>query len=335
MNSFWSHWVVILTSLNIAGALWLLWATSRKKPGDKGPAEETTGHTWDGDLAEYNNPLPRWWLWGFYASVIFGLGYLAFYPGLGNFAGRLGWTQENAWAEDVAKARVQSDAQLARYDHMSLHTLRHDNDAMRTARNLFANNCAACHGTDAHGSKGFPNLTDADWLHGGDATAINTTITAGRVAAMPAWEGVIGAEGVEQVANYVLTLSGHPGNAPATAGAEKFGTFCAACHGADGRGNTALGAPNLTDNIWLFSGTIEGIRETVGKGRNNQMPAHAEKLGATRIKLLTAYVLNLSGAADEELEAHETPESSPESAPESAPEEGKHEPTDTAGATPH
>ena len=326
MSGFWSNWVVILTFVNIAGALWLLWTTSRKKPGEKGPSEETTGHTWDGDLREYNNPLPRWWLWGFYLSVVFGLGYLAFYPGLGNFAGRLGWTQESSWAADVAKARLRSDAQLAQYDHMSLHTLRHDDAAMRTARNLFANNCAACHGTDAHGSKGFPNLTDADWLHGGDAAAINTTITAGRVAAMPAWEGVIGAEGVEQVSNYVQTLSGHPGSAAATAGAEKFATFCAACHGADGRGNIALGAPNLTDNIWLYGGSIETIRETVAKGRNNQMPAHADKLGATRIKLLTAYVLNLSGAADEETEEHEATES---------PEGGAHETTDTAGTTAH
>ncbi len=330
MNRFWSNWVVILTAINIAGALWLLWTTSRKKPGDNGPSEETTGHTWDGDLAEYNNPLPRWWLWGFYISVIFGLGYLAYYPGLGNFAGRLGWTQESAWAEDVAKARVQSDAQLAQYDQMSLDTLRHDDNAMRTARNLFANNCATCHGTDAHGSKGFPNLTDADWLHGGTVAAISTTITQGRVAAMPAWEGVVGAEGVEQLSNYVLTLSGQtlapPGKALAAAGAEKFAMFCAACHGADGRGNQALGAPNLTDNVWLYAGNIETIRETVAKGRNNQMPAHGDMLGATRVKLLTAYVLNLSGASDEVLEAHEATES---------PEGDAHEPTDTAGTTSH
>ena len=133
MNRFWNYWVVVLTAINIAGALWLLWATSRKRPGHQGPAEETTGHTWDGDLSEYNNPLPRWWLWGFYASVIFGLGYLVFYPGLGNFAGRLGWTQENAWAADVATARKQSDVQLAKYDHMNLDTLRHDDNAMRTS----------------------------------------------------------------------------------------------------------------------------------------------------------------------------------------------------------
>ncbi len=330
MSGFWSNWVIILTSINIAGALWLLWATSRKRPGDQGPSEETTGHTWDGDLSEYNNPLPRWWLWGFYASVIFGLGYLAFYPGLGNFAGRLGWTQENAWAADVATARKQSDVQLAKYDHMNLDTLRHDDNAMRTARNLFANHCAACHGTDAHGSKGFPNLTDGDWLHGSDPATITTTITQGRVAVMPAWEGIIGPEGVEQVSSYVLALSGHPGDAQiqrqAKAGAEQFATVCVACHGADGRGNIALGAPNLTDNIWLYAGNIETIRETVAKGRNNQMPAHADILGATRVKLLTAYVLNLSGATDEETEEHEATDS---------PEGGAHEPTDTAGTQAH
>jgi cytochrome c oxidase cbb3-type subunit 3 len=143
---------------------------------------------------------------------------------------------------------------------------------------------------------------------------------------MPAWEGVIGPEGVEQVSSYVLSLSGHPGDAQmqrqAKVGAEKFATLCAACHGADGRGNIALGAPNLTDNIWLYAGNIESIRETVGKGRNNQMPTQGEKLGATRIKLLTAYVLNLSGATDEETEAQEANDS---------PDGSAREPTDTAG----
>lgn len=322
MNAFWSNWVVVLTALNIVGALWLLYVTSRKKPGEKGPSEETTGHTWDGDLREYNNPLPRWWLWGFYGSVVFALGYLVYYPGLGNFAGRLGWTQESAWAADVAKGRAESDAKLAKYDAMGYHELRHDDEAMRTARNLFANNCAACHGTDAHGSRGFPNLTDGDWLHGGDSVAINTTITGGRVAAMPAWEGVLGAEGVEQVANYVLTLSGHPANAQSAAGAAKF-AICAACHGADGRGNIALGAPNLTDNIWLYGGDIETIRATIAKGRNNQMPAHGDLLGATRVKLLTAYVMNLSGAPDE------VPAAPPADA--ATAEGATHEPADAAG----
>ena len=320
MNAFWSNWVVILTALNIVGALWLLYVTSRKKPGEKGPSEETTGHTWDGDLREYNNPLPRWWLWGFYGSVIFALGYLAFYPGLGNFAGRLGWTQENAWAADVAKGRAESDAKLAPYATMGYQELRHDEQAMRTARNLFANNCATCHGTDAHGSRGFPNLTDNDWLHGGDSTAINATITGGRVAAMPAWEGVLGAEGVEQVANYVLTLSGHPANAQSAAGAAKF-AICAACHGADGRGNIALGAPNLTDNIWLYGGDIETIRATIAKGRNNRMPAHGDLFGPTRVKLLTAYVMNLSNAPEEPAESEDG----------AVEQEGTDEPADAAG----
>jgi cytochrome c oxidase cbb3-type subunit 3 len=168
------------------------------------------------------------------------------------------------------------------------------------------------------------------WLHGGTVAAISTTITQGRVAAMPAWEGVVGAEGVEQLSNYVLTLSGQtlapPGKALAAAGAEKFAMFCAACHGADGRGNQALGAPNLTDNIWLYAGNIETIRDTVAKGRNNQMPAHADKLGATRVKLLTAYVLNLSGASEEEPEEHAATES---------PEGGAHERTDTADTASH
>ncbi len=297
MNRFWNYWIIVLTTVNVVAMLWLLYMTARKRPGDQAPGEATTGHTWDGDLSEYNNPLPRWWLWGFYFSIAFAVVYLALYPGLGNFAGRLGWTQESAWATDVRHASRESTARLAHFDSMELDELRENTEAMRTARNLFAANCAACHGTDAHGAKGFPNLTDHDWLHGGTAAAITTTLQQGRQGVMPAWGSILGAEGVEQVANYVLSLSGQTVSATlANAGADKFAQTCAACHGVEGRGNMALGSPNLTDNIWLYGGTVETIKETVAKGRTNRMPAHLALLGPTRIKLLTAYVLNLSQA---------------------------------------
>lgn len=305
MNGFWNGWIISLTALNIAAALWLLWTTSRKKPGEKGPGEDTTGHTWDGDLAEYNNPLPRWWLWGFYFTVAFALVYLAFYPGLGNFAGRLGWTQEGAVAADIAAAAKETNQRLERYGLLAVADLRHDEDAMRTARNLFAANCAACHGTDAHGARGFPNLTDQDWLHGGDEATILTTLRAGRTGVMPAWEPVLGAAGIEQVTNYVLKLSNQGGDAAlAAAGSEKFAQLCAACHGPDGRGTLALGAPNLTDTTWLYGGSAETIRETLIKGRTNQMPAHLDLLGETRLKLLTAYVMNLSAAPTGQEDGH-------------------------------
>lgn len=288
--------ITLATLLNIGALLWLIWWTARRTVSAQG---ETT-HIWDDDLTEYNNPLPRWWLWLFVLTIIFGLGYLLVFPGLGGFRGLSGWSSRSQYrAEEQAAAKVLQD-HLAGVQQKSIAELAKDPFAMATGRNLFALNCSTCHGSDARGAKGFPNLTDNDWLWGGEPDRIYQTIANGRDNAMPAWEPVLGSGGVEQVLSYVLTLSGSlhdqsPAMAESVAAGKKiFETICAACHGADGKGNQTIGAPNLTDNIWLHGGSIEDIRESITHGRINHMPAHLERLGETRVKLLAAYVYSLS-----------------------------------------
>jgi cytochrome c oxidase cbb3-type subunit 3 len=285
--------VVILTLANIFAAVWLLW-WMRKRRGESATTTDTTGHVWDGDLQEYNNPLPRWWLWLFLLTVVFSLVYFALYPALGSVKGTLGWTQQKQWEQMQADQERKARLVLARFHGVPLEDLARDVEALRIGRNLFANNCAACHGSDGGGAMGFPNLTDNDWLWGGEPETIRTTIHEGRVGAMPGWEAVLGARGVENVVAYVLSLSGRPSAAGnAAEGRAQFELLCSACHGADGRGMTAVGAPNLTDNIWLHGGSVEMIRKVVANGVNNAMPAQGERLGEERVRLLTAYVMSL------------------------------------------
>jgi cytochrome c oxidase cbb3-type subunit 3 len=292
-------YVIILTILNILACVWLLRWTSKPKSADEkigGGAD--TGHTWDGDLREYNNPLPKWWLWLFYITVVFGLLYLALYPGLGTLKGITGWTQAGQWEQENAAAEARVADYLAPFDSMTIPELAANAQAMATANNLFQNNCAQCHGADGGGARGFPNLANADWQWGGDPDSIVQTIANGRTAAMTPWGEVLGAEGVEQVVAYVRQISGQQHDAAlATAGATQFMTFCAACHGADGKGMAAVGAPNLTDDVWIYGGDVDTIRETVVNGRMGQMPAFQDKLGAQRVRLLAAYALKLSGGA--------------------------------------
>ena len=297
MTTGWTLFIVILTAINVVGAIWLLWVTSRRSPGEQ-PDAETTGHTWDGNLREFNNPLPRWWLWMFYGTVAFSIVYLVLYPGLGSWQGSKGWTQESQWQEQVDAAEAAAAPVYARFAQMSLAELGQDPDAMRVARNLYANNCAMCHGSDAGGAKGFPRLTDGDWLYGGAPDTVLATIANGRNGVMPPWGEVLGEEGVEQVVAYVQQLSGQQADAArAAAGATHFQTVCSACHGMDGKGNPLLGAPNLTDGTWLYGSDAASIREAVLKGRNNQMPAFEERLGEQRVRLLAAYVLRMTGSA--------------------------------------
>jgi cytochrome c oxidase cbb3-type subunit 3 len=290
--------VVVAVLGNIVAALWLIWWTTR---GTKVPASDTT-HVWDEDLTEYNNPLPRWWLWLFILSIGFGLGYLSLFPGLGNFPGLLHWSSASQLQAEDTAARAALEQRFAAYKDKTLTDLSKDPAAMSTARNLFALNCSSCHGSDARGAKGFPNLTDGDWLWGGSEDTVYQTIANGRDNAMPAWGQVLGTPGVEQVMTYVLSLSGrqwqgHSSPDSIAAGKEKFTTFCTACHGADAKGTLALGAPNLTDGIWLHGGSVDDIRETITNGRTNHMPAHLERLGETKVRLLAAYVLSLSQPA--------------------------------------
>jgi cytochrome c oxidase cbb3-type subunit 3 len=288
-----SLFIIVLTVCNIAGALWLLWWT-RRSHGEGLVTTETTGHVWDGDLRELNNPLPRWWLWLFIITVAFGGVYLALYPGLGSNSGTLGWTSR---AEHDAAARANSERvekMLSAYAARDVGDLAHDAAALNVGRNLFLNNCATCHGSDGGGAPGFPNLTDQDWLWGGTAETVVSSISHGRAGVMPAWGPVLGETGVEDMLAYLYSLQGRALPAGKTrAGAQKFGELCAACHGADARGSIELGAPNLADGVWLHGGALASIRDSITNGRNGTMPAHLERLGETRVKLLAAYVLSL------------------------------------------
>jgi cytochrome c oxidase cbb3-type subunit III len=282
--------VLIATVINILACLWLIWWTAKRRAGES----DTTGHTWDG-IQEFNNPMPRWWLGLFIITIIFGFIYLALYPGLGNYAGTKAWTSTGQLAADQAHTKAVFEDRYGALAKLDIASLAKNPEAMAAAKNLFANNCAVCHGADARGTRGFPNLTDNDWLWGGDPDTIYATIANGRRGVMPAWGAVLGKEGVEQAAAYVLSLSGH--NVPAEwvgPGKERFATICAACHGADAKGNQALGAPNLSDNIWIYGSTMATVRETITNGRNNEMPAHLPLLGETKVKMLSAYVYGLS-----------------------------------------
>ena len=299
MSSGWSIFIVVVTVLNIAACVWLLrWTSKPKSATEKIGGGADTGHVWDGDLREYNNPLPKWWLWLFYITVVFGILYLALYPGLGTFGGVKGWSQAKQYEEEKAAVEAKAAELLAPFASMTVPELSTNAQAMATANNLFQNNCAQCHGSDGGGARGFPNLANADWQWGGDPDTIVQTIAGGRTAAMTPWGEVLGAEGVDQVVAYVQQLSGQEADAAkAAAGATHFQTFCVACHGVDGKGMAAVGAPNLTDDVWLYGGDAATLHETVTKGRNGQMPAFQDKLGEQRVRLLAAYVLKLSGSA--------------------------------------
>lgn len=296
MSTFWSLWIIVIVTINIVGSVWILLANRKVEVrGELAEGEiPTTGHVYDG-IEEYDNPLPGWWFKGFLLTVVFSVVYLILYPGMGNFKGVLGWTSTGQWQEQVEEAEAKYGPVYAEYKDTPVDELAANPEAMKMAARLFANNCSQCHGADAGGGYGFPSLTDNDWLYGGTPEAITATITAGRIGAMPAWGSVIKEEGVDNVANYVFSLSGRKHDAAkAEAGAQVFTTYCAACHGADGKGSQAVGAPNLTDNIWLYGSSPEFVKHSIRNGRAGQMPAHKEILKDDKIHLLTAYVYSLS-----------------------------------------
>ena len=296
MTSGWSLFIVLVTLIYILGCVWLLrWTAKPKAAGEKIGGGADTGHVWDKDLREYNNPLPRWWLWLFYITVVFAIGYFVLYPGLGSFGGVKGWTSAGQYESEKAAAEAKANAYLAQFASMTVPQLAADPKAMTTARNLFQVNCAMCHGSDGGGAKGFPNLTDRVWQWGGDPDTVVQTITAGRIAAMPAWGPVLGPQGVDQAVAYVEQISGQPHDAAlAAAGKTVFETNCAACHGVDGKGNPLVGAPNLTDDVWLYGGDQASLQQTLTAGRNGQMPAFGDRLGPERVRLLAAYAIHLS-----------------------------------------
>lgn len=294
MSTFWTVWISVISLGSIVGCYWLLWATRKGQPTEE-ETEKTLGHDFDG-IAEYDNPLPKWWLYMFIVTIIFSLIYLVLYPGLGSFKGFLGWTQENQWQAEVDSAEATYGPLYAELAATPIETLAKNTEAMKMGQRLFSNNCAVCHGSSARGSLGFPNLTDNDWLYGGSPEAIKTTLTQGRTAAMPAWEAIIGAEGVTQVAQYVRSISGQETVKAALVdkGAKLYAANCASCHGDDGQGKQVMGAPNLTDGIWLYGGTQQMVEATLRNGRNGMMPAFDQLLGEERVHLVSAYVYSLS-----------------------------------------
>ncbi len=296
MNGGWAWYIAILTIMSLIGLFWLAMALSGRKP--EGPVE-TSGHVWDEDLKEYNNPLPRWWLNLFYITIIWGALYLIAYPGLGAFRGLLGWSQEDRYQQEMAAAGEKYAPLFERYAQIDVAQLASDPEASKVGEHLYAAYCTGCHGSDARGARGFPNLRDDDWLYGGEAAQIKTTILDGRRGVMPAWAAVVGADGVKNVTAYVETLAGRQTDSVAAAtGKAVFQTNCAACHGPDGKGNTMLGAPNLTDETWLHGGSTLRIAETIRAGRIGVMPAHKDVLGEAKVHLLAAYVYGLrQGAA--------------------------------------
>jgi len=295
-SGFWSVYVAAATIIGLAGCLLLLWVTSRKKVAAR--SDNTTGHVWDEDLTEMNNPLPMWWVGLFILTIVFAAAYLAFYPGLGTYQGKLGWSQKAEYEAEVAEANKQLEPLYAQFTARKPEDLAGDAQAMAVGERLFMNNCAQCHGSDARGSKGFPNLADSDWLHGGSPDKIVETVTKGRVGTMPPMGEAVGtSDDVKNVAHYVLSLSNSPHDSlRAQLGKSKF-MACAACHGADGKGNPALGAPNLADDIWLHGYGEQAIIAMVNNGKTNEMPAQAGKLTEAQIHVLGSYVWGLSNKA--------------------------------------
>ena len=295
-SNFWAIYVAGITLVSILACALLLWFSGKAKAMTA--SDNTTGHVWDGDLREMNNPLPRWWVWLFVLTIIFSLVYLAMYPGAGTFKGQLGWTSQGQHEAEVAKGNKDVEPIYAKFNGMKPEEVSQDPKAMAIGERLFMNNCSQCHGSDARGSKGFPNLADGDWLHGGEPDKIKETLVKGRIGNMPPMAAAVGTpDDVRNVAHYVLSLSNSPHDSlRASLGKSKFGA-CAAGHGADGKGNQALGAPNLTDDIWLHGWGENAIVAMVNNGKVNQMPAQADKLTESQIHVLASYVWGLSKKA--------------------------------------
>ena len=296
LTSFWNWWVILITVGTIIACFWLLqWTKGISNRDEEGDGTGTTGHVWDEDLVELNNPLPRWWLQLFYITIASALIYLALFGGLGNIPGFLGWSQEGQYEAEVKAATEAQEAIFARYKQLDNEALMADAEANATGQRLFANSCAMCHGSDARGARSFPNLTDNDWLYGDSFDTVMQSIAEGRRGAMPVMVGGLDDGGINNLVAYVQSMSGQEVDADMAAeGKTNFDMLCVACHGVDGSGNQALGAPRLNDDIWLYGGETETIKKTVTEGRNGNMPVHKNLLSEDRRRLIAAYVLSLS-----------------------------------------
>ncbi len=291
VNGFWNMYVIVIVLVSILACAVLLYIQGKAKftPG------KTMGHVWDDTLEEYNNPMPKWWSWMFIITVVFGLVYLVLFPGLGALPGVLGWSSVGQYK--IERARMDEAVQplFQKYEAMPIPAVAADKQAMEMGKRLYLTYCMQCHGADARGAKGFPNLTDGDWLYGGEPDQLKQTIAEGRMGVMPP-HAQLGADTIKDLANYVRAMSGLPNDAVRAAkGKEAFTSAgCIGCHGPDGKGNLAIGAPNLTDNVWLYGSSEATIIQTITDGRQNKMPAWKAFLGDAKIQLLAAYVYSLS-----------------------------------------
>jgi cytochrome c oxidase cbb3-type subunit 3 len=300
----WSWYVAVLAVVSVLACAVLLWMAGKARVSAQALArgDNTTGHVWDEDLREYNNPLPRWWMWLFMVTVVFGLIYLAIFPGLGGFEGLNRWSQYGQHQADVQRMRSDLAPLYAQFTAKPVEELSRDPRALAIGQRHFMNHCSQCHGSDARGGKGYPDLTgpQAAWLGPRTGEHIVQTIGQGRQGVMPALGAAIGSEAaVSDLAHYVLSLSGSPHNEIKAFSGKKHYAACAACHGVDGQGNKALGAPNLTDTYWLHGWGEAAIVNIIKNGKTNVMPAQSAWLSPEQIHVLAAYVLSLSGGAAE------------------------------------
>lgn len=298
VSEFWNVYVAGITFFSLVFCAWLLWSQNRSQPAvGKGGEVGTSGHVWDETIEEFNHPLPRWWMWLFIITLVYSAAYLVAYPGFGGFQGVWGWSQVSQYDKEVRESDARTKPIFDKYASMDLKAVAADKEAREIGKRLYLTYCSQCHGSDAKGSPGFPNLADGDWLWGGEPEAIRTTILDGRVGMMPPF-GHLGADSIRDVAHYVRSLSGLAADPSRVAkGREVFNSAgCSGCHGPEGKGMAALGAPNLTDKTWLHGSAEATIIETITKGRQNRMPAWKDFLGEAKVHLLSAYVLGLGGA---------------------------------------
>ncbi len=291
-EGFWDLFLVLVPLISIGVLFYFVYTMSS---GSQDTTSDTTGHVWDDDLKELNNPLPAWWKYMFYITLVAALVYLLLYPGLGSNTMLLGWSSSGQYEQEMADAEAKYGPLFEKYHKIPIPKLASNKAALRMGERLYASYCTQCHGSDAGGVTGYPNLRDDNWIWGGTPERIEETILNGRKAMMPAWKQIIGEAGVKQVSAYVLSLSGRKVDAQnVAAGKTVFAKNCAACHQPDGKGNPALGSANLTDKIWLYGGSPKVVETTISQGRQGVMPAHGEFLGEAKVHLLAAYIYSLS-----------------------------------------
>jgi cytochrome c oxidase cbb3-type subunit 3 len=290
MSLGWSILVVVLVVVNVVGCMWLMAWTRRIDPGEGA----TTGHKWDGDIVEGNNPLPRWWLGLFWITIAFAGVYFVVYPSFGSFS-LLGWSQVDQYDREIALAEETYGALFAAFAATPIDELSRNPAALSAGRNLFANNCATCHGSDARGARGYPNLTDDEWMWGGQPEQIRTTIHGGRTGIMPGFGATLDEETRQLLTDYVQHLAGREVESTRVeAGQRLFATYCTACHGVSGEGNALLGGPRFSNEIWVHGGGRSVIYDVISNGRMGSMPAQEPVLGPDRVHVLAAYVYSLS-----------------------------------------